>query len=72
MPELPEPRVKACFDDGPYAGESIQVPWARLQIPMMTWRGQVPVECMYRLVPPWRGQDVAHYRLESKTKQEAA
>lgn len=39
------------------------MPWARLDIPALTWEGETAVVTWYRLKYPWRDQDEAHYQL---------
>ena len=57
--------VTALLHGGPRDGETLeQLPWARLEIAMPRWEGD-PLEDtgedLYRLRPPWRGQELAHY-----------
>jgi len=59
---VPEVHVSAHLHDGPHDGEVVQMPWARVELPMVRWEGALMVESLYRLDGPWRGQDTAHYR----------
>ena len=71
MSEIPTPaaRVTAIFEDGPYERETLQLPWARLELRLPVWDGDEPRDVVYRLAAPWRGQDTARYRLvESERK----
>jgi hypothetical protein len=73
MPELPEPYVQAQLHGGPHDGETVLMPWARLDLPMVAWLQEDLVESLYRLSGPWRGQSVAHYQfVEPKTEEKAA
>lgn len=49
---------------GPRKGEVVDMPWARLEIdfPRFAAPGPEGIEKdTYRLRPPWRGQEWAHY-----------
>lgn len=74
MSDIPTPaaRVTAIFDDGPHQGETLHLPWARLEIPMTAWIQEDLVESLYRLAAPWRGQDSAHYALVVESVERAA
>jgi hypothetical protein len=49
---------------GPRDGETVNLPWARLEMSLPRWTDNfiegVLVD-QYRLRPPWRGQVLAHY-----------
>lgn len=62
MIPVPEPRVSGHLHDGPHDGETIHMPWARIEVPVGRWEGEEWVESIYRLDGPWRGQATAHYR----------
>jgi hypothetical protein len=55
-------RVCAHIHDGPHDGETLMMPWARIEVPMFGWDGDRLVESLYRLNGRWCGQDDAHYQ----------
>jgi hypothetical protein len=49
---------------GPRDGESVDLPWARLEMSLPRWTDNFlegVAQDHYRLRPPWRGQELAHY-----------
>jgi hypothetical protein len=68
----PDARVYAHIHDGPHDGETVMMPWARIEVPMFAWDGDRLVESLYRLNSPWRGQDDAHYLFVEQADQELA
>lgn len=62
MIPIPEPYVSGHLHDGPHDGETIPMPWARIEVPVGRWEGEEWVVSVYKLDGPWRGQDTAHYR----------
>jgi hypothetical protein len=58
---LPEAYLTGYLHDGPHDGQTLQMPWARSRIVMIRWEGEEPVEDVYVLAGPWRGQATAHY-----------
>jgi hypothetical protein len=49
---------------GPRDGETVEMPWARLEMSLPRWTDSFiegVLEDQYLLRPPWRGQDLAHY-----------
>lgn len=55
----PVPYVTARLHGGPHDGETRQLPWARIEIPVLTWEQQET--SMYRLSSRWRGEPTADY-----------
>ena len=55
------PAVTAHLHGGPRDGETVQLPWARIDLPLIRWEDDVMVTDAYRLNAPWRGQSTAHY-----------
>jgi len=64
---IPEARVQAHLHGGPHDGETMMVPWARIDIPVLRWEGDEAVVSQYRLSAPWRGQNTAEYRFVDPT-----
>lgn len=62
MTSLPDLVVSGHLHDGPHDGETIPMPWARIEVPVGRWEGEEWVESIYRLDGPWRGQARAEYR----------
>lgn len=58
---IPEAYVHGHLHGGPHDGETVMMPWARVEVPMLDWTDDEPVESRYVLCGPWRGQDTAHY-----------
>jgi hypothetical protein len=56
--------VTARLHGGPRNGETLEMPWARLEMSLPRWTDNFlegVLEDLYRLRPPWRGQELAHY-----------
>jgi hypothetical protein len=56
--------VTARLHGGPHDGETVEMPWARLEMRLLRWTDNFiedMLEDVYRLRPPWRGQELAHY-----------
>jgi hypothetical protein len=73
MPEPPIAYVQGQLHGGPHDGETIQMPWARIEVPVLRWVDDEPVMSVYQLQGPWRGQALAHYQYaEPRVEGEAA
>jgi hypothetical protein len=73
MTAIPEAYVTAHLAGGPHDGETLQMPWARVEVPMVRWEDNQMVESLYRLSAPWRGQATAEYRfVEPRIEEQAA
>ena len=68
----PDARVCAHIHDGPHDGETLMMPWARLEVPMFGWDGDRLVESLYRLIGLWGGQAEAHYQFVAQGEQRLA
>jgi hypothetical protein len=65
----PDARVRAHIHDGPHDGETLTMPWARLEVPIFGWDGDRLVESLYRLKGLWGGQADAHYQFVAQGEQ---
>jgi hypothetical protein len=56
--------ITATLHGGPRDGETVELPWARIEIPLPRFEGaglEGIEEDLYKLRGPWRGQDWANY-----------
>lgn len=58
---IPEAYVAGHLRGGPHDGETIWMPWARIEVPMTRWEGETMITSVYKLAAPWRGQADAQY-----------
>lgn len=69
------PMVRATMHGGPRDGETVSMPWARLEFAFPRFDSPGPEgigEDLYRLKGPWRGQATAHYVYVEPPESEAA
>lgn len=62
---VPDARVQGHLHGGPHDGETVLLPWARIEVPMVHWEGDEMIVSKYRLAGLWLYQvDVPYSYVE--------